>query len=321
MLSRLGSWVRSSLEQPLHSNVVGLARSCIALGMLGTLLFTSPADLFLVAVDVPNASHCGGPARMGLFCFAGVAYLEVARWLAILVLALVASGWRPRVTGVLHWYVAMSFFTASKVVDGGDQAATVLSFLLIPVTLTDSRRWHWDPPALNEQGLSTPGGTLASLSARFVALTCLWAIRIQVAGIYFHAGVSKMKVAEWRDGTAVYYWFTDPWFGFAEPVRTLVMPLLTNGMVITLMTWGSLLLEMMLFAGVLATRRARAVLLVLGISFHAAIALVHGLLGFALVMFGALILFLRPVDMPFALPRLALKWPPIPGFTSRSSLQ
>jgi antimicrobial peptide system SdpB family protein len=320
MLTRLGSWARSALARPLHTNVVGLARTSIAMGMLGTLLFTSPADIFMSSVEMPDLSRCGGPARMGLFCLAGVEHLEVARWIAILVLATVASGWRPRVTGVLHWYVAMSFFTAAVVVDGGDQAATVLSCMLMPVTLTDPRRWHWDSQAPGVEGLSPPGSALARLSARFIALTCLWAIRLQVAGIYFHAGVSKMKVDEWRDGTAVYYWFTDPWFGLAEPVRSLAFPLLANGVVVTALTWGSLLLEMMLFAGIVATYRTRAVLLVLGVAFHMAIAMVHGLLGFALVMCGALILYLRPIEKEFALPRVSLKWPSFLGLPSKSSL-
>lgn len=317
MLTQLGAWVRAAVARPLHTNVVGVARTLIALGMLGTLFFSSPSDIFLSAAGTP---HCGGVTRAGLFCLAGVTHLEVARWIAMAILALVVSGWRPRVTGLLHWYVATSFFTSCVVVDGGDQAATVLSCLLIPVTLTDPRRWHWDPPPTSGHVPRTPGGALVSMSARFIALTCLWAIRLQVAGIYLQAAVSKMKVTEWRDGTAVYYWFTDPWFGFSEPVRSLAMPILANSAAITAITWGALMLEMFLFTGLVATRRTRAVLLFLGISFHAAIALIHGLLSFALVMWGALILFLRPVDEEFALLREPLKWPAFLGFPRRRSL-
>jgi antimicrobial peptide system SdpB family protein len=313
VLTRLGAQVRSALARPLHTHVVGLARTSIALGMLGTLLFSSPSDIFLMSVDASSLPRCGSVTRWGLFCLAGVTHLEVARWIAMMILAIVASGWRPRITGLLHWYVATSFYTSCVVVDGGDQAATVLSCLLIPVTLTDPRRWHWEPPPMDGRALSPPGQSLASMTVRFIALTCLWAIRLQVAGIYLHAAISKLKVPEWRDGTAVYYWFTDPWFGFAEPVRSLAMPILTNSVMITAFTWGALMLEMFLFTGLVATRRTRAVLLVLGISFHAIIAMIHGLLGFALVMCGALILFLRPVHEEFALLRGALKWPSFLG--------
>ncbi|WP_164016003.1 sporulation-delaying protein SdpB family protein [Pyxidicoccus trucidator] len=299
MLTRLGSQVRAAIARPLHTNVLGLARTTLALSTMGTLLFSSASDIFRPAVGMPEVPHCGGLTRAGLFCVAGATNLELARWLAVALLAVVASGWRPRVTGVLHWYVASSLFTSGVLVDGGDQAATVLSCLLIPLTLTDPRRWHWEPPVEAADDPAVSGTRLSSMVARFIALTCLWAIRLQVAGIYFQAGVSKLRVTEWRDGTAVYYWFTDPWFGFAEPVRSLVMPVLTSGAAITAITWGSIALEVFLFAGLLATRRTRGVLLALGISFHAAIALVHGLLSFAMVMWAALILFLRPVEEEF----------------------
>jgi antimicrobial peptide system SdpB family protein len=320
MLTRLGSWVRASIARPLHTNVIGLARTSIALCTLGTLLFSSTSDIFRPAVGVPNVPQCNGVTQAGLFCLAGADHLEVARWIAIAVLILVASGWRPRVTGLLHWYVAASLFTSGVLVDGGDQAATVLTCLLIPVTLTDPRRWHWDSPPGADRGLVASDNTLAGRVTRFIALTCLWAIRLQVAGIYFQAGVSKMSVTEWRDGTAVYYWFTDPWFGFAEPVRSLVMPVLTHSTAIIAITWGALALEVFLFAGLVATRRTRAVLLVLGVSFHASIALIHGLLSFALVMWGALILFLRPVDEEFAWVRRWRSWMERWPATARKSL-
>lgn len=44
---------------------------------------------------------------IGLACVLPVKNLELARWLAVAILLLVASGWR-RVTGVLHWWVSFS---------------------------------------------------------------------------------------------------------------------------------------------------------------------------------------------------------------------
>lgn len=299
MLAALGLAVRRAVMQPLHGNVVGLARTLIALGTLGTLAFSRGSDIFRPAVGIPVAPHCEGVARAGLFCVAGGDHLEIARWLAVATLIVIASGWRPRWTGLVHWYVAVSLFTSGTLVDGGDQAAAVLTFLLIPITLSDPRRWHWT----SVSSATDAGDSAARVIARFVVQTAYWAIRVQVAGIYLQAGVAKMKVPEWRDGTAVYYWFTDPWFGIAEPFRALAMPLLTNAIVVTAITWGTMALEVFLFAGLIATRRARAVLLSLGIAFHAGIAAVHGLLSFALVMWGALILYLRPLDKDFSAPR------------------
>jgi antimicrobial peptide system SdpB family protein len=296
VLARLGTRLRAwaSAHDP-HTNVYGVARTCVALGTLGTLLFTRSEHLFLPAVGIPDAPNCPLVSRAGMFCLAGAQNLHLMRWAAIALLALAASGWRPRITGVLHWYVTFSLFSSAVMVDGGDQACAILALLLLPVTLTDARRWHWQAPLARPPAAD---GLLAHrhAAARLVALSCLAMVRLQVAGIYFQAAVSKMKVPEWRDGTAVYYWFTDPWFGFAEPVRSWAMPLLASGLVVSAITWGAMMLEIFLFAALIAERRYRRVLLRLGIAFHAVIALVHGLLSFALGMWGALVLYLHPVD-------------------------
>jgi antimicrobial peptide system SdpB family protein len=285
----------ASARQP-HTNVYGLARTLLALGTLGTLLLTDTFDIFRPTVGTPDYPGCSGIGRWSLFCVGGRENLAVAHWVAILVLVVVASGWRPRITGVLHWYVAGSLFVSALMVDGGDQITAVLTMLMIPVTLADPRRWHWDAaPVPDFPTLST-----RTVALRLAALSCFAMMRVQMAGLYFQAAVSKMKVAEWRDGTAVYYWFTDPWFGFAEPVQSWMLPLLSNGVAVAAMTWGAMLLEVFLFAGLLADHRYRRVLLVLGIAFHAAIATVHGLLSFALPMWGGLILYLHPVHEEFA---------------------
>jgi antimicrobial peptide system SdpB family protein len=300
VLARLGARARAwAAAHDPHTNVYGLARTLVALGTLGTLLFSAPDSLFRPAVGVAQVPNCPGLARAGMFCVAGAPHLEMARWLAVAALALVASGWRPRLTSLLHWYVTFSFFSSAVMVDGGDQVCAILSLLLVPVALTDRRRWHWHAP------LAAPAGAAGRLpnreaAMRLVALSCLAVVRLQVAGIYFQAAVSKMKVTEWRDGTAVYYWFTDPWFGLAEPVRHWALPLLANGLVVAAFTWGAMILEIFLFAGLLAERRYRRALLPLGISFHAGIALVHGLLSFALGMWAGLLLFLHPVDEELA---------------------
>jgi antimicrobial peptide system SdpB family protein len=300
MLTRLGERLRAwaSARRP-HTNVYGLARTLLALGTLGTLLFTDTYDLFRPAVGIPTYPNCPGIARGSLFCLAGREKLEAAHWIAVAALLVVASGWRPRLTGVLHWYVAGSLFASGLMVDGGDQVTAVLTLLLVPVTLTDGRRWHWEAPAGPARGADGLLPTAAA-AAQLVALSSLLMIRVQMAGIYLQAAVSKTKVAEWRDGTAIYYWFTDPWFGLADPVKGWAMPLLATGVVVAAATWGAIMLEIFLFAGLIAERPYRRVLLRLGIAFHAAIALVHGLLSFVLGMWAGLVLYLRPVDEEFA---------------------
>jgi antimicrobial peptide system SdpB family protein len=165
---------------------------------------------------------------------------------------------------------------------------------MLPLTLTDSRRWHWSAQAVS---LAT---TTQENVRRLVALASMVVIRVQVSGIYFHAAVGKLKVAEWQDGTAMYYWFGHPVFGVNPHFRWLIDMAMSTPAVVTAVTWGSIVLELFLCMGLLAVRRARTVLLVGGIAFHAGILLFMGLFTFSITMFAALILYLRPWDEPFS---------------------
>jgi antimicrobial peptide system SdpB family protein len=121
-------------------------------------------------------------------------------------------------------------------------------------------------------------------------------IRLQVAVVYLHASVGKMKVEEWTNGTAVYYWFLHPVFGAADWLRPVLVPLLMSPVPVTVLTWGAVILELILFAGLFMERRHRRWLLWVGLAFHFGIVLVHGLVGFFFAMAGALILYLWPPD-------------------------
>ena len=292
MLSAVGLKAREwAARSNPWTNVYGLARTLLALGSLTTLLFSKPTDLFRPAVGLPFAPICLGITRFGLFCQVGGSHLEISRWLATLILLVVASGWRPRLTGILHWWVAVSFSTSAIMVDGGDQVTAILTLLLLPVTLTDPRRWHWEGVQGKPSGLTE--------ITRLVALSSLFMIRVQVAGIYFHSAIAKFQVPEWANGTAVYYWFTDPTFGAPGWLHPILAPLLANALSVTLITWGALMLQVFLFMGLVMDKRHRRVLLLLGLGFHAGIALIHGLISFAIAMWAALILYLRPVSEEF----------------------
>jgi antimicrobial peptide system SdpB family protein len=274
------------------TNVYGLARSLLALGTCGTLLSSHSEVLFGPVRGRPSTPFCEDLANFGLFCLLPREQLELARWLAVAVLAVAASGWRPRLTGLLHWWVSISFQTSATILDGGDQVTAILTLLLLPVTLTDNRRWHWGPPV--------PGPPLLKdVPRRLVALSALTVIRVQIAGIYLHTSIAKFGVAEWADGTALYYWLTDPLFGAAGWLGPMLWPLLTNGIAVAVSTWGVLLLELLLAMALVMPKRAWKVFLVMGVAFHLAIALVMGLVSFAAAMWAGLILYLRPVEEPF----------------------
>jgi antimicrobial peptide system SdpB family protein len=278
------------------SNVYGVARSLIALGTLITLLLHDGVTLFRpLGVSIASQASDDFLVRWSIFSLLGDARVELARWICIVVLLLVVAGWRPRWTALPHWWIAWSFAGSSLVVNGGEQVATVLTFLLLPVALTDPRRWHWSPWVPPAHGL-TAQWHMQHVTAGTGALL----IRIQVALIYFEAAVTKLSVEEWKNGTAVYYWFTNPGFGMPDWLAPVVMPVLTHEIGVTLATWGAVAIEVTLFLALTMSQPWRRVLLPIGVLFHLSIAVVHGLGIFFLSMAGALVLYLWPLESPFS---------------------
>lgn len=285
-------WLRTRTS---WTNVYGLARSVLAVGTFSTLAF-NPAELFEPRgglIEVPVASW-------SLFRVLDSAGLEPARWLALVILTLVITGWRPRWTGMAHWWVTWSVSVSCIVPDGGDQVAASLTALMIPVTLTDARRWHWQPELAVAR---TFDGALAASS--------LLVIRIQMAVIYFHAAVAKLNVTEWMNGTALYYWLTHPSFGMPRSLEPMIVAGMAHAAILVPLTWGVILLEVLLFAGLFMDRRWWPGLLLAGLAFHSAIWIVHGLGSFFFAMAGGLVLYLRPIDEPYRMGKLrSLTWRP-----------
>lgn len=304
MLTRLGYAAQRWSTTTPWTNVYGVARSLLALATAGTVAFSTTGSLFRPAAGLPLAPYCNGPGRVSLFCLVPHDRLWLARWLAVAILLVVASGWRPRYTALFHWWVSFSFAVSATIPDGGDQATAVLTLLMLPVALTDPRRWHW-------QTLPEETATATRQVLRIIALSALLVIRVQVAGIYLNSSIAKLAVTEWRDGTAVYYWIGQPVFGAPGWLRGILLAMAATTLGVIAMTWGTLILEFALGIAIVMPRRAGKYLLPAGILFHAGIALMMGLLSFSIAMAGALILYLRPVEQPFSLSapiRLMHRW-------------
>jgi antimicrobial peptide system SdpB family protein len=133
---------------------------------------------------------------------------------------------------------------------------------------------------------------------RVTALTALAAIRVQVSIVYFHAAVGKLAVADWVNGTVLYYWLTDPRVGLANWSKAIV-PVLETPFV-AVVTWSVIGLELFLFMALVMPKPAWKYLLRAGIAFHVTIALTMGLISFTTAMIAALILYLRPFNEEFA---------------------
>lgn len=277
------------------TNAYGLSRTVLAVAMLLTLAGNSADTLFRpLGITNDDLLATVSLSRISLFHLVGPRHLGYGKAIATIILCLAASGWRPRLTGVLHWWVAASFAASTILIDGGDQANAVLTLLLLPVTLTDPRRWHWSAPA------STSSHRTLGL---VVARSCFTMVRAQMAIIYFVASTSKFSSTEWANGTALYYWFTQPVFGMDLGLRRFAVPLLAERVIVVPATWGVLALEITLAGLLFASHHTRRKWLFIAIAFHGAIAVVHGLVTFAMTMMAGLWLYLRCPEHSIHLPR------------------
>lgn len=304
MLSRLGAAAWGWAAVPPWTNVHGLARTLLAAGTASTLLFSSASSLFRPMHGVPDYPQCDALAGIGLFCLVPVEHLELARITAIALLLVAASGWQPRLTAVPHWWVTASLAASASIPDGGDQVSAVVTLLLLPIALTDRRRWHWTAP---EPPASPPDRVDRFTVAVLVAWSAALVIRVQVAGVYLQSSVAKLGVPEWADGTALFYWLRDPMFGAPGWAVGLVGAIIAHPVGVLALTWGPLVIEFALVLGLVARRRVRPYLLGAGIALHVSIGLLMGIWSFAIAMIACLVLFLRPLDQPVPAPKSILR--------------
>ncbi len=86
----------------IWTNAYGIGRSMLAFAMLLTFLFDNTNIFFRKGVGIEQSPACYDIAQIGMFCLFSE-HLEVARWIAIIILILVITGWYPQITGILHW--------------------------------------------------------------------------------------------------------------------------------------------------------------------------------------------------------------------------
>jgi len=286
----------NTVENPWN-NVYGLARSVLALGTLLTLLFNKSDVIFFDPNEAGQIVLINAAKVYTWNFFTIWNNLVVARVFAIILLAIVISGWRPRLTGILHTWISLSFIHLGTFVDGGDQITAVLSLLLLPICLSDNRIWHWTKGTNGLKGKS-------HIYLQLFCLSLFLIIRVQMAVVYLNAATAKLSVHEWLDGTASWYWFKDPVFGYNDSVARVMDPLMKNPIILSFFTWLPIFFEFSMFLGLVLDKKYRKYLLVMGLLFHFSIIIIHGLVSFFFAMAGGLILYLRPFNQEFDFVRL-----------------
>lgn len=271
--------------------VYGLARSILALGTLITFVFNPASHLFINLDEAIYTQHVTTSAivhKLNLFFLFGPSHLGIAKLLSILILILVVSGWRPRITGIFHWWVAFSFSSVSPTIDGGDTIASIISFFLIPLCLADNRKWHW----------ATASNHGTDSFVNLFLWSVLFIIRLQVCIIYLHSGVDKLRIEEWGNGTSTYYWFTNNIYGAADWLKPFIYSLMSQPLIVVSITWGTIVLEIILGMAIFMDRKTLnwRILLMLAIVFHLGIVIIFGLITFFMSMMACLVLYLVPVS-------------------------
>lgn len=207
--------------------------------------------------------------------------------ISIIILISVIIGYFPKITSILHFWVAYSFNVSAKMIEGGDQVVMIYTMLLIPLMLLDKRKNHWTSNKAHSY----------SFQQKTIGFCTVLLMKTQCFVIYFVAAVSKFSHNEWRNGTAIYYWFYDEVFGLNETMLCIITPFLKNSYFIVIMTWGTLLLELLLaYSAFSRSSIYRIICYFCGALFHLAIAGFLGLWSFFFAMLGVLTYILLDLD-------------------------
>ncbi|MBX4163798.1 sporulation-delaying protein SdpB family protein [Priestia megaterium] len=278
------------------TNVYGVARSIMALATALTLIFND-ASIFFRPGSGGSSPFCTN-YTFSIFCITphNLFYLNIVRFVCIFLLLLVVSGWRPRFTGIIHWWICYSLQASALTIDGGEQASTVFTFLLIPITLLDSRKWHWQEVTTQESLLSKK-----QLYFRIFALITFVIIRIQIAILYFNSVVAKLFDEDWVNGTAVYYYAQNSMLGFPDILKKIFDFVLTSNLVV-IPTWGTLIVQTIIFSALIAPKKLWKPILFIAVFMHEIFAIMLGLISFSMIMGSILILYLRPLEETFKFP-------------------
>jgi antimicrobial peptide system SdpB family protein len=244
------------LSRPLRVLQVVLAVQLVA-----TLLLARDAVVASASLPRPHSLlNTVSPYRL----VSSQGHLGVLVIAATLVLA--ASGLWPRLLiPVQYWLTAWFPLSCISVVDGGDYIAALMVFELLPAVVLAQFAWS--------NRLS------------------FFAVRAQIALVYLSSGITKLRVPEWRDGTALFSYARDPLDGLSTHLARVIA---TFGPVEHLLTWSIPVVEIALAASLLAPLRWRRVALGVGAALHVGIAVGFGLYTFAVVMIAGLVLLTAP---------------------------
>lgn len=262
---------------PYGSRWITAGRALVALSQLSIILITPLAALFVPVIGQGVKPTCDGVWRATAYCITPGSSEWLPTVLLTLVFCSVVAGLYPRITSILHYWATLSLSLGISLPDGGEAAAQAFALFFVLTCAGDGRRNGW-----RSASRTGPPTVLDALS-----WAGHWGLRLQVAWIYTNAAVTKLKVNEWQDGTAMYYIVRGELFGAGDWVRELALWVTAIAPVELALTWGAIGIELCI-AFVIVSRRDQGRLVALGLAvmLHGGIIMMIGLWSFGLVMIG-----------------------------------
>jgi antimicrobial peptide system SdpB family protein len=163
------------------------------------------------------------------------------------------------------------------VIQGGDKVAAIVTMLLLPFCLADTRTWTWSAPR-----------EPASERLRGSAYAGHALLRLQIFVIYVNSVLAKLRFSPWRDGTALRDLVNNPEYGVPLALRPIATRLLAYPVATDSLTWLVLLLESLIAVLVFCGPRGRRVMFLLGAFLHLLVLLLMGIFSFSLTMIATL---------------------------------
>ncbi len=124
-------------------SIIGFSRSLLAAGLLLTLMFND-LNLLIPPDHLQSLNLHSFKFRCNFFLLLNSSHIVIMQVLGILILILVISGYFLQFTSLLHFWISASFYLLNPVKVGGDNINMMLTLLLIPVCLFDTRKNHWN---------------------------------------------------------------------------------------------------------------------------------------------------------------------------------
>ena len=237
-----------------------------------------PHDAFLEASEARGI--------LTLFHLSGSpGFFELVYHAGFVIAFLYLIGYRTRLVGVLTFILFWSFyFRNPHLTNGGDNILRLQLFYL----MFAHAGAHFSVDALRrrKKGSSGDQGIFGDLRALLHNAAVLAAV-VQLALLYFTAGMYKVMGSYWQEGTALYYAMRVQefhWPGISERIWE-------SEFLLVFLSYATVIFQVA-FPFLLLNRITKRIAVGSAILFHAGIALFMGLIGFSWIMIGSELILL-----------------------------